>query len=761
MKRILHFNLSKHLNANAQVLKFSAIFILAFFIFLNLQGQVAGDFRSKAAGPGNWNDFNAWERYDGSLWQDATAGQLPTNTSAVEIQAAHTMVIDATGLTSGNLAVNGSLTYVATPASALTVSGNVNVGATGSFTSPSSGTVLTHALGISGDLTVDGTFDMNVFSTAAVVVTFTGATNNVISGTGTTINFYSLVVNKGTNNTSILDVTSVITIVPPTTTGIRLTITAGTFKLSSASLLSPYYGQQIICQGAGRLWINHASALVERVGSGTSPVAGRPLVYGTLQIDAGTFAYGSGNDLFITQGTIIMGGPDATMNIYGNIGLSSGSKFTMTDGNVNIYQQAANNSTGSALYFETGFSGVNIFSFTGGNITIVDPSTNSAAVTVNFANSYPANVTFNMNGGTLRLGDGISNKAGNVNGFQINSANYYFGNVVVNNNPASVLTTRIVKLYANSTINGNLTINSGTANQFLLNGKVLTTSGNIVNSGTFNGDANALDGIIFNGSAQQVISGAGIFTNGNIRNITLNSTSVSTPSVDLQTSFSVSNGLTLTNGTLGTTNASVLTVGRSASSTTFALTRSGGSLSLTPTFALGGVTTINYYYPAPVPAAATTTGPELPASTNLSTLFIQNISGVTLDKAVSSNTLSLSGILNATSTNTITVLGTTTGSVAGGSTTAYVNGPLTRTIPNNAAAGNYRFPVGKTDYQLFEFASLTTGGTGTGTVTVEAFDAGPYAATAGTGLSAVNTDKYWSLSASLGAVTIKAHQQSD
>ncbi len=694
---------------------------------------------------GNWSSGTTWD-----------LGVVPEATDDVIVDVAHTVIIDAPGMVAKTLTVNGSLTYHATTVGALAVSGNVTVSATGSFTSPSSGTIVNHALGISGDLTVDGTFDMNVFSTAAVVVTFTGATNNVLDGTGSTINFYSLIVNKGLAITHILDVTSVVTIVPPVSDGIRLTINNGTFKLSSASSLSPYYGTQAVCQGTGRLWINHASALVQRVGSGTSPVAGRPFVYGTLQIDAGTFAYGSGNDLFITQGTVIMGGPNAVMNIYGGFCLSAGSKFTMTDGNVNIYQQAANNSTGSGLYFETAFAGVNIFSFTGGNITIVDPSTNSAAVTVNFTNSYPGNVTFTLNGGTIRLGDGASDKAGNLNGFQINSANYYFGNVIVNNNPASVLTTRIVKLYANTTINGNLTINSGTANQFLLNGKVLTMGGNIVNSGTFSGDANAADAVTFNGSAQQVISGTGIFTNGNIRNITLNSTSVSSPSVDLQVNLSVSNGLTLTNGTLGTTKASVFTIGRSASSATFVMTRSGGSLSLTPTFALGGVTTINYYYPAPVPAAATTTDTELPASTNLTTLYIQNVSGVTLDKAVSCNTLSLTGILNTSSTNTMTVLGITTGSVAGGSATAYVNGPLTRTIPNNAAAGNYRFPVGKNAYQLMEFASLTTGGTGTGTVTVEAFDVGPYTATAGTGLSAVNTDKYWSLTASLGSVTIDA-----
>ena len=213
------------------------LFCLAIFISLSVSAQTTGDFRSKSAGPADWNDFNAWEIYDGSAWQPAASGQLPGSSAAVEIQSGHTIVVNAAGLNSGPLTVNGTLTYHETTASGLTVSGNVIVNAGGSLTSPSSGTITTHSLAISGDLTVDGTFNMNVFATAAVPVTFTGATNNTISGTGATINFYSLTVNKGSAISNILDVTSVISIVAPVADGNRLTITNGTFKLSSPSSL--------------------------------------------------------------------------------------------------------------------------------------------------------------------------------------------------------------------------------------------------------------------------------------------------------------------------------------------------------------------------------------------------------------------------------------------------------------------------------------------------------------------------------------------
>ena len=126
--------------------KVFTLFVFALFLAINLQAQVLGDFRSKTGGTGNWNDFNAWETYDGTAWVAAISGQLPTATSNTEIQATHTMTINASGMVTGNLTVNGSLTYHATTVSTLTVSGNVTVGAAGSFTSPASGTVITHAL---------------------------------------------------------------------------------------------------------------------------------------------------------------------------------------------------------------------------------------------------------------------------------------------------------------------------------------------------------------------------------------------------------------------------------------------------------------------------------------------------------------------------------------------------------------------------------------------------------------------------------------
>jgi hypothetical protein len=734
--------------------QFYSLFVLTFCLLLNVNGQVAGDFRSKPAGTGNWNDFNAWERYDGTGWQAATSGQLPAATSAVEIQASHTMIINATALASGNLTVNGSLTYHATTVSALTVSGSVTVGVAGSFTSPSSGTVVTHALniggstatGVGGNLVVNGIFNMNVSSTAGVVVTFYGTPSNTISGTGSTINFYSLRVNKGTNNSSILDIICVITCADGTSTiGNRLQAALGTIKISSASILSPYYGTTDI-NGVvnGRLWLNNAGAVVQSVGAGTQGgAAGTIRLAGVTQLDAGTLSFGNGSSSVSTFDRLYIAG--GTLNVYGYF-FTGTVLCTMTSGNINVFPQIGTNKVpGATSILSFGSGGV---TFSGGTVTIVDPNANTGT-------GIAITGSGNLTGCNLRFGDGISDLTGTANGFVI-GAGLTLGNVVVNNAPSSSNTTRIAKLSGATTINGNLAINSGNANQFLLNGFALTIRGNIANSGTFISTGASGNGLVFAGAAgQQIFGGSGTIS-GNINDLTINNTSAASPTVDLQTPLSVSNNLTLTRGTLGSSNSSTFTIGNSAVSTSLNISRSGGSLVLTPTFALGGVTLNNFTYSTPVPSGSITSSVELPPSTPITTFIVNNtVGGVILDKAVICTSLYLTaGILTTTGTNSVTVTGPLANAILGGSSTAYVNGPLTRAIPSGATAQNYKFPVGKTAYQLFEYSSITTGGTGNATFTTEAFDAGPYGGTAGTGLSSINTNKYWSLSAALGSVTI-------
>ncbi|MDD4968314.1 MAG: hypothetical protein PHT07_02680 [Paludibacter sp.] len=77
------------------------VFIL--FHFTLLHGQVSGDFRSKAGDSGLWNDCNAWETYNGSLWVDALTGQRQQIDLPESDQINFSTIAHAQGHTVGHL----------------------------------------------------------------------------------------------------------------------------------------------------------------------------------------------------------------------------------------------------------------------------------------------------------------------------------------------------------------------------------------------------------------------------------------------------------------------------------------------------------------------------------------------------------------------------------------------------------------------------------------------------------------------------------
>jgi hypothetical protein len=183
----------------------------------------------------------------------------------------------------------------------------------------------------SGSITNNGTFDMN--TTASANVTFAGNMNGMLSGAGAPFDFFSITINKGTTTAPILDVTSVITTAAVSTSTNRLVLTNGTFRLSSASNITPIGGPQTVCAAAGRLWLNNAGAVYN------SGFAGSPTVTGELRIDSGTFNYGSGNDtLTFTSGSGILTMTGGTLNMLGAVSFPSNlaTQLIMSGGNVTL-----------------------------------------------------------------------------------------------------------------------------------------------------------------------------------------------------------------------------------------------------------------------------------------------------------------------------------------------------------------------------------------------------------------------------------------
>ena len=299
-----------------------------------------------------------------------------------------------------------------------------------------------------------------------------------------------------------LDVTRIITINTPTTSTNRLIITAGTFRVSSASVLTPYNGSQTICNTGGRLWLNNASCSVGQMNAGTLMGAGSPTISGELRIDNGTFNYGSGNNTmtfstsaFVFNGINTTFGSRLTMNggtlnMFGALTFASSPAvfFNMTAGNINIDPQSANILSSGSTAFTINASTNVIWS--GGTVTIIDPPaalTTSATVSILSGGGQK-----NISGGTLQIGDGISGSgSGPVNnstGFLLNITAPIW-NLVINAR-TDISNTRICRLSASTNlIYNNVTVN---ANSYLMLGSAggsgtLALYGNLTNNGIISG----------------------------------------------------------------------------------------------------------------------------------------------------------------------------------------------------------------------------------------------------------------------------------
>ncbi len=426
---------------------------------------------------------------------------------------------------SGDLVISNNTTFKFGDQAAIktvNVTGNVQVDAgstmnVGAFAAA-------HVLSLSGNLVVDGTFDMvQTYPGNVCNVTFAGNSNTTINspnGTGTA-NFNQITMGKAAL-ANVTEAQIAITMSSPTSAGSNLILTTGTFKISSASTLTPYYGAATICGGTGGLWLNHASATVSCVQTNTSATPGVPTVTGLIRVSAGTFSYGSGNDVMlvnaITSNITIDGG---NFNMYGGVAFSSASQFTMTSGTFKIYPQGFDNlATATTVLSFGSTNSTNAVTFTGGTLTIVDPPVAGAGGTSLFL-STTAGAAYNFSGGTINLGNGVSNKNGIAAvGFTIDGGSRYSFGTLRLNNGTSTGTNRFARLLnTDCIIGGDLSIGSNTNDIFQINGRQLTLNGTItVGTGTLVGSATSSLAI---GGASTPIMNLPPIVSGNLLNLTI------------------------------------------------------------------------------------------------------------------------------------------------------------------------------------------------------------------------------------------------
>lgn len=177
----------------------------------------------------------------------------------------------------------------------------------------------------------------------------------------------------------------------------------------------------------------------------------------------------------------------------------------------------------------------------------------------------------------------------------------------------------------------------------------------------------------------------------------------------------------------------------------------GCTLTLSGTFTGGG--TIENY------GTIELTGPTLfPGSTTtvaaMNNLRINNLNGVTFNNAITiSGQLILSeGIITTSATNLLTIANTSHLAISGGSSSSFINGPVTWRLPTNFAGGfTYTIPVGKgTTYMPMSIINPITGLANT-TITAEGFT-GNMGGTVGTNpgevLTSLSKTEYWALQSS-------------
>ncbi|MFL6374027.1 MAG: beta strand repeat-containing protein [Pyrinomonadaceae bacterium] len=693
-----------------------------------------------AGAGGNWSSNGTW-----------TGGVVPAATDDVVIPNGCTVTIDtAAAALSVDVKGGGTLVYDATTARSLAVAADITVEFNGTFQTAASGAVTTHTLSLAGNLTNSGTFNFSTnANSAGGDITFTGASNTSFSGSGATTNIRTLTVNKGSSSSSVLDLsTSNFTVQGSSSPAGFLTLINGTFKVSGGfALTSPFFTlAAYTIPSTGGFWLNSATVTVAgQNGSSTNN--------GLLRVSSGIFNAGIVGINVVGAGTGAVFAVDGGFfNVAGRLTSASAVSYTQSGGTVNIC--TAGGCATSPSFGFTSTLPTNSFNMSGGAINIVNSNTlttadwnqqglvNYSAGTVNFGTAATAtNFNFRAQG---NLPSVVIDTTTNNKTLLLTSTSYVYGNFTIPTGATFNPNSNIADLFGptftnNGTVSGCLSTAATSRLQFV--GSVAQA---YTGSGTVCSAADPLFGFAF------INRGGGL---------TIDPTS---PAINAARLLAFSGSLTNANKiNLAVVGTNVMVIQRGGVATFAA-----GTIDVAPTIA-APTSLILVYSQA---SNAVTTGAEVPPGRTVLSLQDFNTNGITLaggpltvlgNGGAAPDTTGLflggttagtaGGPLITSAANLLTVAGTATVALAGGSGMSYIQGPLARTLPANLVSGStYPFPIGKSQYKAFELVNPTINAGGTVTVQAEVFDTGS-GGTNGGGLDAVNTNRYWSAQIISGA----------
>lgn len=529
----------------------SVSFLLSFSV--NAASNATDYFRSLATG--NWNTAGTWQSSpDNSTW--ATSTLVPTSSAAsITIQTTHIITINATATASSiTIAGTGKLTFDGSAARAFTITGNLIISASGgSFITQSSGTY-TNTLSIAGNITNAGTFDMSRGgSTLVCNVTFNKNGNQSISGAGTVTRFYGIIVDMGTSNSNILEISSSNFSAPDgfleTVSGVANRLKNGTLKFSGSFTYSgcpfiPNSYNNTIVSTAG-LWFNNSNVTFTGINDSYDVSGLLKMTLGTLNIgttNGNSFKFKTGSIITVEGGII-----NVTGRIQGQT-TSNTTTYTQSGGIVTILTSTSFTGTTGGMDFTAGGSS---FIMSGGSIVLRNETAS--------ANDIIMYCSSTITGGTIQFGDASTSAISPV-GYWIESQT-----MLPSISIYSVLEGAdypYVFLVNDLTVKGSITIGSSCRFNVSYDGTYLydiSLTGNWINNGIFTARTKT---VTFNGNSSQDLSGS---STTSFYNLTMNNTS--STGLTFSSPAIVTGGLTLTDGNIYTSNPNYLTMNAGSTST--------------------------------------------------------------------------------------------------------------------------------------------------------------------------------------------------
>lgn len=620
-----------------------------------------------------------------------------------------------------SLTVNGNINVIAgtlqfqnvNPQS-VDLDGNLTIQAGAIWNLATTGAAAANTLTIGGSIINNGTFDMST-APRYCNVTFDGASNASITGTGTVTDFNVLTVAKGTSIVPVLEVNATDFSLLNATS--RLELVTGTFRLTSTQTVIIANSVDFNIPANARLSANGGTLQVTG-GDGTDL-----LLAGTLEVLSGSVAVGTtANDNSIE---------------YASTGLPT---ISVSGGTLQVRGQirrSAANAQGTLVYNQSGSSLVNV------------GISSTLTTTRSLFELFGPGSAFNMSGGTLNLRRAVSNtitefflqpSSGSVTGGTIEIGTSNTGQTididttVPLNNLSVVGALNTANLVNNPlTLRGFLSI-TGSSTVFAANGLNVSVAGNFTNTNTGTGIANGgyRPGAVsqtttLNGSvANQLVAG----TSGNITNfgnlIITNTFPAGTVTLQANTQLLVNGNLTLSSGILVGNANTVNVLGTISNSSTHTSTTGNITVGGTSSQLITGNGTGKFGNVIIANAAGAYFGANQEITGNLTFNGSSGSLQVGSYRLTLSST-SLSSIVNASASRYIIVSGNL---ADGGIVKSFAAG----------ASGTFTFPVGMSGKYTPAQYTLTT--TAPGTLTVRPVNSKHPSAT-GTGTAYLRY--YWNV----------------